>query len=104
VARLTEAVAEQFVTLQDPNTFYAAVVSLDPAAWLGYALGNIAYLKFIFLGSVLVYMMQNRPNGLLGHRKEPAASVDLSERPPRESGPAGSPDVAADGGGGDANE
>jgi branched-chain amino acid transport system permease protein len=32
------------------------------------------------LGVVLVYLIQHRPDGLLGHRKEVAASVDLSER------------------------
>jgi branched-chain amino acid transport system permease protein len=103
-ARLTETVLEQFVTLPDPNTFYAAAVSLNPVAWLGYAIGNIAYLKFVFLGAVLVYLMQNRPSGIMGHRKEPAASIDLTERPPRERDAGGSPDVAADGRGGGSDE
>jgi len=38
-------------------------------------------LKFIFVGIVIVWLMQNRPEGMLGHRKEIASSVDLSERP-----------------------
>ncbi|MFQ3319554.1 MAG: branched-chain amino acid transport system permease protein [Natronomonas sp.] len=81
-------------SLPSPNNFYAAVVSLDPLAWLGFAIDNVSTLKFVFLGAVLVYLMQNRSDGLLGHRKEIASSVDLSERTP-----AGRP--AADGGSAD---
>jgi len=40
--------------------------------------------------------MQNRPDGLLGHRKEPAASVDLTRRS-TDAGPRPG-DPAADGG------
>jgi branched-chain amino acid transport system permease protein len=79
--------------LPTPNNFYAAVVSLNPLAWLGYGLENIANLRFVLLGVVLIYMMQNRADGLLGHRKEVASSVDLTERTGRSGGAA-----AADGG------
>ncbi len=93
LAGLVNAVAELlFGTLPSAPNFYAAVVSLDPLVWLGYLVDSVAYLKFVFLGAVLVYLMQNRPDGLLGHRKEIAASVDLSDR----SG--GSRAAAADGG------
>ncbi|MCQ4332710.1 branched-chain amino acid ABC transporter permease [Natronomonas sp. F2-12] len=67
-------------SLPSPNNFYVAFSTLDPLGWLGYTIGNISSLRFILLGVVLVYMMQNRSEGLLGHRKEIAASVDLSER------------------------
>ena len=66
--------------LPAPNNFYAAMVTWNPLAWFGYAVDGIANLKFIFLGAVLVYLMQNRSEGLLGHRTERAASVDLLER------------------------
>jgi branched-chain amino acid transport system permease protein len=66
--------------LPSPVNFYAAAVSLNPLAWLGYSLDNIANLRFVLLGIVLIYVMQNRSDGLLGHRKEVAASVDLTER------------------------
>ncbi|MFW5949182.1 MAG: branched-chain amino acid ABC transporter permease [Halolamina sp.] len=80
-AGLVSAFAQlAFGSLPRPPNFYAAAVSLDPLAWLGYLVDSVAYLKFIFLGAVLVYLMQNRPDGLLGHRNETAASVDLSDR------------------------
>jgi branched-chain amino acid transport system permease protein len=42
---------------------------------------RIAALQFVLLGVVLVILMQRRPEGLLGHRIEEAAAVDLSVRP-----------------------
>ena len=93
-ARLIDAVAQLLLGgLPAPNNFYAAVVTLNPLAWLGYLVDNVASLKFVFLGAVIVYLMQNRSDGLLGHRKETASSVDLSQRPDRSGGAA-----AADGG------
>ena len=92
----------QFVTggeLPTPGNFWVALTSLDPAVWLGYLVQQIPNLKFVFLGIVLVYLMQNRSEGLLGHRKETASSVDLSERSDtsdRPGKPGGRP--AADGG------
>lgn len=67
-----------------PNTFVDAVAplaSLDVTPLVAYALANLAPLRFVLAGVVLVYFMRNRPEGLLGHRKEIAASVDLSRRP-----------------------
>lgn len=94
LANVVQVTVELFTgPIPAPSNFVVAVTSLNPLAWLGYAVDNVAYLKFIFLGAVLVYMMQNRPEGLLGHRKETASSVDLSRRP-RE--PANAP--VADGG------
>ena len=93
-ARLIDAVAQLLLGgLPAPNNFYAAVVTLNPLAWVGYLVDNVASLKFVFLGAVIVYLMQNRSEGLLGHRKETASSVDLSQRPERPGGAA-----AADGG------
>jgi branched-chain amino acid transport system permease protein len=47
---------------------------------LGYVLNQrLPALRFVFVGILLVYLMQNRPEGLLGHRSETAAAVDLSE-------------------------
>ena len=66
-----------------PNTFTTAVAalgSLDITPLVAYALDNISVLRFVLLGVVLVVLMQRRPEGLLGHRKEPAAAVDLSRR------------------------
>ena len=81
LAGLVDALAQLlFGSLPRPTNFYEAMVTLDPLAWVGYLIDNVAYLKFILLGAVLVYLMQNRSDGLLGHRSEIAAGVDLSER------------------------
>ncbi|MFB6118740.1 branched-chain amino acid ABC transporter permease [Halosegnis sp.] len=94
-ARLLDAAAQATLGgLPEPNNFWLAVSSLDPAAWLGYTVANMPNLKFIFLGTVLVYLMQNRSEGLLGHRTEIASTIDLGERPDRPGGAT----PAADGG------
>ncbi|WP_324662169.1 branched-chain amino acid ABC transporter permease [Haloarcula sediminis] len=67
----------------------AALGVLDAGPLLAYTIANISTLRFVLIGVVLVYIIQRRPLGLLGHRNEPAASVDLT-RP-----------QAADGGGDD---
>ena len=82
-----------------PRTFIdavAPVASLDPMPFLAYSLGNIDQLRFVLIGVLLVWLMQNRPEGLLGHRKEPAASVDLMRRRTGSDPPRGEP--TADGG------
>ena len=66
-----------------PNNFVAAlppIASLDFGPLLAYSLVNVSSLRLVFLGVVLVYLMQRRPEGLLGHRKEAAAAIDLSRR------------------------
>ncbi|MFC7177672.1 branched-chain amino acid ABC transporter permease [Halosegnis marinus] len=60
---------------------------------------RIAALQFVLLGVVLVLLMQRRPEGLLGHRIEEAAAVDLSVRPERTGGTGGSGGAAAADGG-----
>jgi len=66
-----------------PSSFAVAAgqfLSGDLGALPAYAASEISTLRFVLLGVVLVYLMQNRPQGLLGHRKEVAASVDLMDR------------------------
>ncbi|WP_227356279.1 branched-chain amino acid ABC transporter permease [Haladaptatus salinisoli] len=66
-----------------PNTFIDAVAplaSLDVVPLFSFLLGNLDSFRFVLAGVVLIYMIQNRPEGLLGHRKEVASSVDLSRR------------------------
>jgi branched-chain amino acid transport system permease protein len=94
VRRLVDSVFELGAT---PDDFVAAVTplaSLDPGPLVTYALGELSALRFVLLGVVLVALMQRRPQGLLGHRKEVASSIDLSRRPSGSDRPA-----AADGGG-----
>jgi len=77
---------------QAPGNIIEAIAglgSLDPGPLVAYTVSNVSTLRFVLIGVVLIYIIQNRPQGLLGHRNEPAASVGLSR--PR----------AADGGGDD---
>ncbi|WP_256684987.1 branched-chain amino acid ABC transporter permease [Halococcus qingdaonensis] len=77
-----------------PNTFtdaIAALGSLDFGPLLAYALADVSSLRFVLVGVVLVYLVQNRPDGLLGHRKETAAAVSLA----RERTAAGQADGGA---------
>ena len=69
--------------------------SFDPIPLLLYAVTKIQSLQLLIMGLVIIYLMQNRPQGLLGHRKEQAAAISLS-RPDRRSD--GDRAVAADGG------
>lgn len=63
-----------------PDTIFDAFRSFDQ--FIGYFFSdvNITAIQFVVLGVVLVYLMQRRPDGLLGHRIEIASSIDLSER------------------------
>ena len=73
---------------QAPNSIIEAMVpisSLDFGPFIAYSLANISSLRVVFLGLVLVYIIQNRPDGLLGDRKELASSIDISRRPGAET-------------------
>jgi branched-chain amino acid transport system permease protein len=92
-------VVEQFITnVPAPGNFVDAVAplaSLDFLPLFGFLLASLEQLRFVLIGVLLIWLMQNRPDGLLGHRVEPASSVDLMRRdrdPPQQGAP------AADGG------
>ena len=87
-----------------PGGFGPAVAPLlgaaDPVPFLLYTIDSVRQLQLVVMGVVLVVLMHRRPEGLLGHRKETAASVPLVGRrgtdgPDPEAEPA-----ATDGGGG----
>ncbi|MDR9381709.1 MAG: branched-chain amino acid ABC transporter permease [Natronomonas sp.] len=78
--RRVGSVVRDTIDAPTPNSFADALASLDPVAFLAFATDNIAPLQFVFLGIVLIFIMHRRPDGLLGHRIETAAAVDLSER------------------------
>ncbi len=65
-----------------PNGFGPAVAPLvsgaDPVPFLLYTLDSIRQLQLVLMGLVLIFLMHHRPEGLLGHRKETAASVPLT--------------------------
>ncbi|MFB6281028.1 MAG: branched-chain amino acid ABC transporter permease [Haloferacaceae archaeon] len=64
-----------------PGSFGPAVApliaDLDPAPFLLYTIDSVRQLQLVIMGVVLVALMHRRPEGLLGHRKETAASVPL---------------------------
>lgn len=83
------------------QTLYDGVIALgdlDPMPLLGYMVGELPNLRFVLFGVVLIVLMIYRPDGMLGHRNEPASPIDLTkERPPGERG-------SSPGQGGESNE
>ena len=73
----------------------AGFASFDPMPFVLYTLDSVSQLRLVIMGVVLIWLMHNRPEGLLGHRKETASSVDLAR--PGADGSTGKP-AAADGG------
>ncbi|MBB6647178.1 branched-chain amino acid ABC transporter permease [Halobellus ruber] len=74
------------------------IAKLDPAPLLLYTLDSIRQLQLVFMGLVLIWLMHNRPEGMLGHRKETAAGIPLTAQRAREG------QAATDGGGGGDDE
>ncbi|WP_255191215.1 branched-chain amino acid ABC transporter permease [Natronobeatus ordinarius] len=81
-----QRIVRQNVDLPRADTVYDGVVSLgslDPLPLLGYIVGELPNLRFILFGIILIVLMIYRPDGLLGHRNEPASPIDLRrERSP----------------------
>jgi len=81
-----------------PSGFGPAVApllsGLDPVPFLLYTLDSIRQLQLVFMGLVLVWLMHNRPDGMLGHRKETAAGIPLTAQRAHE----GQGQTATDGG------
>ena len=65
-----------------PARFGPAVAPLlaefDPIPFLLYTLDSVRQLQLVIMGVVLIWLMHNRPEGLLGHRKETAAAIPLA--------------------------
>jgi len=102
--RYLKNVIESLVEVDAPSGFGPAVAplvsNLDPLPFIFYTIDSIRQLQLVIMGLVLIYLMHNRPQGLLGHRKEPASSVPI-DRPrerAREREGGGTPPAAADGG------
>jgi branched-chain amino acid transport system permease protein len=64
-----------------PQTIFEAFGSTDQLLAYVFADVNLSALRVVLLGVVLTYLIQRRPQGLLGDRKEIASSIDLEERP-----------------------
>ncbi|MFC7046664.1 branched-chain amino acid ABC transporter permease [Halobacteriaceae archaeon GCM10025711] len=94
---LKNLVSEAFGVPTPPSTIGNAlgplVTDLDPEPFVAYALGNINTLQLVIVGLAIVVLMKRRPQGMLGHRKEIAASIPLAQR-----GRGGQAEPAVDGG------
>jgi len=94
-----QRIVRQNVDLPRPDTVYDGVVALgglDPLPLLGYVVGQLPNIRFILFGAILIGLMIYRPDGLLGHRNEPASPIDLRRERPPTAGPSSS--ARADGG------
>jgi branched-chain amino acid transport system permease protein len=91
---LKNVLEEILPSVDAPGSFGPAISPLisggDPLPFVWYTLDSVRQLQLVIMGVVLVWLMHNRPEGLLGHRKETASSINLSVR--RNRG------VATDGG------
>jgi branched-chain amino acid transport system permease protein len=91
-------VQNTFDSLDAPSTFGQAVSPItgaDPIPLVAYTIDNMGQLQLVLMGIVLIYLMHNRPEGMFGHRKEPASPIRLQDR--TQSKPAASA-AATDGG------
>ncbi|QLD91124.1 branched-chain amino acid ABC transporter permease [Natronomonas salina] len=75
-------IIEEQIQVSAVDTFGEAVVplftSIDPVPLFVYTVDNMQQLQLVFMGLVLIYLMHNRPDGVLGHRKEAASSIPLA--------------------------
>ena len=76
--------------------------SANPVPFFVYTVDNMQQLQLVIMGLVLVYLMHNRPEGILGHRKEAASPIGLER--PAGTGSTGATPAAGDGSGSDEGE
>jgi branched-chain amino acid transport system permease protein len=94
---------DRVVPISDaPGSFGPAVAPLlgsaDPVPFLLYTVDSVRQLQLVLMGVVLIILMHRRPEGLLGHRTETAASIPLTRRPTGDGEDSDPPAAAADGG------
>ncbi|GGL53920.1 branched-chain amino acid ABC transporter permease [Halocalculus aciditolerans] len=74
--RYVANVLSEFLALpSSPDTILQAFGG--PGVFLSYFMNNVGPIRLILTGVVLVVLMHRRPDGLLGHRQEPAAAVNI---------------------------
>lgn len=77
---LRTVITETIQLPSPPLTVYRAGEALfggNPVKILAFVLDRLGSLQFVILGVVLIYLVHRRPQGLLGDRKEIAATIDL---------------------------
>jgi branched-chain amino acid transport system permease protein len=107
---LRDAIKSQTDLPRAPSNVFegvAALGDLDPTPLVSYVFGQLGALQFILLGVVLIVVVKRRPKGLMGHRKEPASTIDITR--PRDQLVGRGPDRTANQGddtatGGDGDE
>ena len=101
---IEDIISQSFQTAQNPANLIEALVPLsggDPGPLAAFLLANIDTLRFIFMGVLLVVLIQRRPEGLMGDRKETAATVPLTDDTrPKPGATAADGGRAENGGGG----
>ncbi|WP_435184710.1 branched-chain amino acid ABC transporter permease [Halobellus sp. EA9] len=81
------------------------ISNLNPAPLFFYTIDSIRQLQLVFMGLVLIWLMHNRPEGMLGHRKETAAGIPLTSSNAGDTAASASTDGgAASSPGGDGDE
>lgn len=83
-----------FTVPRAPSSIMQAFGSLgsgDPLPVVSYVLTQLPALQFVLLGTVLVVIVQRRPRGIMGHRKEPSSTINL-----QNTGSNGGPDSTTD--------
>ena len=81
-------VGTTFDLTADPKNVIDAVLpifSLDVVPLFAYVIDQMSAVRLIVMGAVLIWLMHNRPEGLLGHRTEPAAAIPILGRNQRGS-------------------
>jgi len=77
-------IVQETIEADAVDTFGQAVApivgSANPVPFFVYTIDNMQQLQLAIMGVVLIYLMHNRPEGILGHRKEAASPIGL-ERP-----------------------
>jgi branched-chain amino acid transport system permease protein len=80
--RYLKTTAESAVSFPSaPNNVIQALLPIfqgEVGPLLSFALSNIQAFRLIFIGALLIWLMQRRPEGLLGHRTEEAAAIPLT--------------------------
>lgn len=71
-------IGQQFNPQANPQTIFDAFSGLDPL--VAYTIDNLASIRIILLGIFLIYLIKNRPEGIVGKRKETASSINLEQR------------------------
>ncbi len=98
--RFFKNVVKDNFDLDAVGSFRAAIEpfgSADPVPFVVYVIDSLDQLQFVIMGIVLIYLMHNRPEGVFGHRKEPASPINIQDRARARSQPE-SAATATDGG------